>query len=55
MAAMECIPIGFIQSPYRERGDAPRQGRLAADIFAEIHVHDAYIPGLEGVERSSHL
>ena len=55
MVAMECIPTGLIQSPYQERGDAPRQGRLAADILAEIHIDDAYIPGLEGVERSSHL
>ena len=54
MAAIECIPIGVVRSPYRVRGDAPRQGRLA-DTTAEIHIHDAYIAGLENVERSSHL
>jgi len=54
MAAIECIPIGVVRSPYRVRGDAPRQGRLA-DTIAEIHIHDAYIAGLENVERSSHL
>lgn len=55
MAVMECVPIGLIRSPYRERGDAPRQGRLAADVLAEVHVFDEYVPGLEGIERSSHL
>lgn len=54
MTAIECIPIGVVRSPYRERGDAPRQGRLA-DTIAEIHIFDAYVPGLENVERSSHL
>jgi len=54
MGAIECIPIGVVRSPYRERGDAPRQGRLT-DVVAEIHVLDAYVPGLEGLERSSHL
>lgn len=54
MAPIECIPIGIVRSPYRVRGDAPRQGRLA-DTVAEIHILDAYAPGLDGVERSSHL
>ncbi|MBP7411648.1 MAG: tRNA (N6-threonylcarbamoyladenosine(37)-N6)-methyltransferase TrmO, partial [Methanoculleus sp.] len=54
MAPIECIPIGIVRSPYRVRGDAPRQGRLA-DTVAEIHILDAYAPGLEDVERSSHL
>ncbi|MGE4375263.1 MAG: tRNA (N6-threonylcarbamoyladenosine(37)-N6)-methyltransferase TrmO [Methanoculleus sp.] len=54
MERMECIPIGIVRSPYTEPGDAPRQGRLV-DVVAEIHVLDAYVPGLEGVERSSHL
>ncbi len=54
MTTFECIPIGVVRSPYRERGDAPRQGRLA-DTVAEIRIFDAYAPGLEKVERSSHL
>jgi tRNA-Thr(GGU) m(6)t(6)A37 methyltransferase TsaA len=54
MAALECIPIGIVRSPYRVRGDAPRQGRLA-DTVAEIHVLETYAAGLEGIERSSHL
>ena len=54
MTAIECVPIGVVRSPYRIRGDAPRQGRLA-DTVAEIHVHTAYVPGLEDIERSSHL
>ncbi|NLZ31048.1 MAG: tRNA (N6-threonylcarbamoyladenosine(37)-N6)-methyltransferase TrmO, partial [Methanomicrobiales archaeon] len=51
MTTFECIPIGVVRSPYRERGDAPRQGRLT-DTVAEIHIFDAYAPGLEKVERS---
>jgi tRNA-Thr(GGU) m(6)t(6)A37 methyltransferase TsaA len=54
VATIECIPIGVVRSPYRVRGDAPRQGRLA-DTVAEIHIHDAYVPGLDSLERSSHL
>lgn len=54
MTPIECIPIGIVRSPYRVRGDAPRQGRLA-DTLAEIRVFEPYAPGLENVERSSHL
>ena len=54
MTAIECIPIGIVRSPYRVRGDAPRQGRLA-DTVAEIRVLETYAAGLEGIERSSHL
>lgn len=54
MERIECIPIGIVRSPYTEPGDAPRQGRLV-DTVAEIHVHDACAPGLEGIERSTHL
>lgn len=54
MTTVECVPIGFVRSPYRVRGDAPRQGRLV-DTVAEIHIYDAYLPGLEDIERSSHL
>jgi len=54
MTTFECIPIGVVRSPYRKRGDAPRQGRLA-DTVAEIHILDEYTPGLGEIERSSHL
>ncbi|WP_241647979.1 tRNA (N6-threonylcarbamoyladenosine(37)-N6)-methyltransferase TrmO [Methanoculleus taiwanensis] len=53
-ACMECIPIGVVRSPYRERGDAPRQGRLV-DTTAEIHIFEEFAPGLQNVEGSSHL
>ncbi len=42
-ACMECIPIGVVRSPYRERGDAPRQGRLV-DTAAEIHIFEEFSP-----------
>jgi tRNA-Thr(GGU) m(6)t(6)A37 methyltransferase TsaA len=54
MTVIECTPIGVVRSPYRERGDAPRQGRLTTTL-AEIQIFETYAPGLEDVERSSHL
>jgi tRNA-Thr(GGU) m(6)t(6)A37 methyltransferase TsaA len=54
MTAIECIPIGVVRSPYTVRGEAPRQGRLV-DTISEIQVFDAYAPGLQDIERSSHL
>jgi tRNA-Thr(GGU) m(6)t(6)A37 methyltransferase TsaA len=51
---MECIPIGVVRSPYKKRGDAPRQGRLA-DMRAEIRIFDEYAAGLRDVENASHL
>jgi len=47
-------PIGYVRSPYREKQDAPRQGRLS-DTVSEIVIDEQYLPGLEGVERRSHL
>jgi tRNA (Thr-GGU) A37 N-methylase len=35
--ALYLTPIGVIHSPYRQRGDAPRQGRLSDnEITSEI-------------------
>ncbi len=51
---IECVPIGVIRSPYKRREEAPRQGRLVA-ATSEIHLFDGYVPGLQGVERCSHL
>lgn len=47
-------PIGIIHSPYQQRGDAPRQGRLV-DTTSVIEVYPDYLEGLKSVEKASHL
>jgi len=47
-------PIGVVRSPYKEKEDAPRQGRLS-DTVSEIVVDEKYLPGLDDVEKKSHL
>nr|WP_319376569.1 tRNA (N6-threonylcarbamoyladenosine(37)-N6)-methyltransferase TrmO [uncultured Methanoregula sp.] len=47
-------PIGHVRSPYKEKKDAPRQGRLS-DTISEIVIDEKYLPGLEDVEKKSHL
>lgn len=46
--------IGVIHSPYQQRGDAPRQGRLA-EALSEIEVCPEYSDALLYVEHLSHL
>ncbi len=46
-------PIGYVRSPYKTRGDAPRQGRLS-DTIAEIVIDPRYrvcLFRLEGTKR----
>lgn len=50
----EFVPVGVIHSPYRERGDAPFQGRHRDEI-STLEVFEAYEPALEDVETCSHL
>jgi tRNA (adenine37-N6)-methyltransferase len=50
----EIQPIGHVRSSYKEKGDAPRQGRLS-DTVSEIVIDEQYLPGLEDVEKKSHL
>lgn len=51
---MQLTPIGIIHSPYKERGEAPRQGRLSeAEITLDIF--PPFAAALEGIERCSHL
>ncbi len=47
-------PIGYVSSPYKEKGDAPRQGRLT-DTEAVIVIDEQYLPGLFKVEERKHL
>lgn len=50
----EIRPIGHVRSPYKERKYAPRQGRLS-DTVSEIVIDEQYLPGLDDVEKKSHL
>ncbi|MFA5295607.1 MAG: tRNA (N6-threonylcarbamoyladenosine(37)-N6)-methyltransferase TrmO [Methanoregulaceae archaeon] len=51
---IELHPIGYVRSPYRQRGDAPRQGRLS-DTESEIVIDPPYLPGLFRIGEKKHL
>jgi tRNA-Thr(GGU) m(6)t(6)A37 methyltransferase TsaA len=51
---MELVPIGVVHSPYPERGQAPRQGRLSESMIL-LEIHPQFAAALEGIGRCSHL
>ena len=51
---IELHPIGSVRSPYKRKGDAPRQGRLSATI-SEIVIEEKYRPALWQIEGRKHL
>lgn len=51
---MELTPIGLIHSPYQERGDAPRQGRLSNNEIT-LEIFPQFADALKDITRSSHL
>jgi tRNA-Thr(GGU) m(6)t(6)A37 methyltransferase TsaA len=51
---MELVPIGVIHSPYQERGQAPRQGRLS-DNEITLEIHPQFVAALKDITRCSHL
>jgi tRNA (Thr-GGU) A37 N-methylase len=51
---MDLKPIGYIHSPYKERRNAPSQGRNRDDEF-KIELLDEYVDALKEVEKRSHL
>ncbi|WP_321506370.1 tRNA (N6-threonylcarbamoyladenosine(37)-N6)-methyltransferase TrmO [uncultured Methanoregula sp.] len=51
---IELVPIGTVKSPYKERKDAPRQGRFS-DTVSDIIIDDLYLPGLADIEENKHL
>jgi len=53
-ASLELHPIGSVRSPYKAKGDAPRQGRLS-DTISEIVVEEKYRPALWQIEGRKHL
>lgn len=51
---MELKSIGIIHSPYKNKSDAPRQGRLRDELF-EIEIFPEFTEGLCDVEGATHL
>jgi tRNA-Thr(GGU) m(6)t(6)A37 methyltransferase TsaA len=51
---IELHPIGYVRSPYKQKGDAPRQGRLS-DTVSEIVIDEYYRPALWKMEGRKHL
>ena len=51
---MELVPIGVIHSPYKERSQAPRQGRLAESVIT-LEIYPQFAAALEGIGNCSHL
>ena len=51
---MRLIPIGVIHSPYKKRGQAPRQGRLSEEEIT-LQIYPQYVAALKGIARCSHL
>lgn len=53
-APIELHPIGYVRSPYKVRGDAPRQGRLS-DTISEIAIDEKYLSALWQIEGKKNL
>jgi len=51
---MQLKQIGVIHSPYKEKKDAPRQGRTKEEQFI-IEIYPEYAAGLKDIEDASHL
>lgn len=51
---MELKPIGIVHSVYKEKKDAPRQGRLS-DQESVIEIFQDYSQALKEIEKVSHL
>jgi len=51
---MQLTPTGVIHSPYKQRGDAPRQGRLS-DNEINLEMYPQFAAALKDVTRCSHL
>ena len=51
---MKIEPIGIINSPYKIKGDSPRQGRFSEKL-SKITVFDEYSQGLQDIEKREHL
>lgn len=53
-APIEIHPVGYVRSPYKARGDAPRQGRLSETV-SEIVIDEQYRDALYRIGFRKHL
>jgi tRNA (adenine37-N6)-methyltransferase len=51
---MDLLPIGVVHSPYKEHGQAPRQGRLSENLIT-LEIHPQFAAALEGIGQCSRL
>lgn len=54
MVKIELRQIGIIHSPYKERGDAPRQGMLSREE-AWLEIFPEFLEGLLGLEETGKI
>ena len=54
MPEILCTPIGFVSSPFKERGDAPRQGKLTDEISL-ITLKEEYLPATLGLDEEKDI
>ncbi len=47
-------PIGIIRSPYKTKGDAPRQGRLVQTL-GTVEIFPEFTEGLKDIEKRKHV
>ena len=47
-------PIGIIRSPYKTKGDAPRQGRLVQTL-GTVKIFPEFSEGLKDIEKRKHV
>ena len=54
MSEIICTPIGFVSSPFKERGDAPRQGYLTYETSV-ITLKEEYLKATLGLEEGADI
>lgn len=48
-------PIGRIRTPYKERGQAPRQAKYSGGAEGVIEIYEEYKKGIEGLEKYEYI
>lgn len=51
---MQLKPIGMIHSPYKIKGEAPRQGYLSQEEML-LEIYPSYVEGLKDLSNCSHI
>jgi tRNA-Thr(GGU) m(6)t(6)A37 methyltransferase TsaA len=53
-ASIVLTPVGVIHSPYRERGDAPRQGRDSS-VICTVEIFPEFLPAMGTMEGIAYI